>query len=109
MIDPYPTEGNYNMQKPLKNIAADMYSDVRNGIQKSRITLSHGLALSLSQTDRIYTLTCGRRSTLPSQTELKVIAGAFDLLFPEWQQFDVQEWRCYKYTWTYVDINNIQP
>ena len=87
----------------LKTVADEMLHNLRTS-PRSRITLGRGLTLSLTKTGSTYSLTCGRRGILPSQQELQIVAGAFNLLNPEWNQIDINEWRCYRYTWQWVEI-----
>lgn len=92
------------MSKALKTIANDMLGDVRAGAPRSRVKLERGLTLSLTKSGDTYTLTCGRRVILPSPLEMQIVANAFGLLAPEWVQVDIQEWRCYRYSWQWVTV-----
>lgn len=95
------------MYKPLKTIASEMIGDVRAGAPRSRISLERGLTLSLTKSGDNYTLTCGRKQVLPSSLELQIVANAFGLLAPDWAQIDINEWRCYRYTWQWVSVATI--
>lgn len=95
------------MSKPLKTIANEMLGDVRAGAPRSRIKLERGLTLSLTKNSDTYTLTCGRKGILPRALELQIVANAFGLFTPDWAQIDINEWRCYRYSWQWVAIATI--
>lgn len=95
------------MSKSLKTIASEMIGDLRAGAPRSRIQLDRGLTISLTKTGDTYSLTCGRKVVLPSSLEMQIIANAFGLFTPEWEQIDINEWRCYRYSWQWVAIATI--
>ena len=88
----------YPGRKSLTAIADDMVGDVRSGIPKAVVKLARGLTL---------TLTCGRWEIFPSATELAVVAGALGLSQAEWEAIAIQEWRCYRYAWTWVTLDSL--
>lgn len=97
----------YPGRKSLTAIADDMVGDVRSGIPRAVVKLARGLTLTLTFKNDVYTLTCGRREIFPSATELAVVAGAFGLSQAEWEAITIQEWRCYRYAWTWVTLDSL--
>lgn len=98
---------NYPGRRPLVAIADDMLCTVRGGAPKAVVTLTRGLTLTLTLTGSNYTLTCGRKEIFPSLTELTVIATSFGLFQASWEEFTIREWRCYRYSWEWVDLDSL--
>jgi len=97
----------YPGRKPLTAIADEMVSDVCNGTPRAVFKLARGLTLTLTLQDKTYTLTCGRKEIFPSLTELGVIANAFGLSQASWNEITIQEWRCYRYSWEWVQLEDL--
>lgn len=89
----------------LHVIAQNMLDQVDRGVtDRAAVRLQHGLALTLRFNEGVYTLSCGRKNSTPSQTELEVVANAFKLLAPVWRRADVEEWTVWSYSWRFVFV-----
>ena len=92
------------MNKPIKQIAQEMLGDVRSGAPRAMVKLQRGLTMTLVGDKGTYMLTCGRRLVYPSSLELQIVANAFGLFNPQWEEYNAQDWRCYRYKWQWVSV-----